>query len=198
MAVGQSSLLLRLISPQQPSAATRPIPPPARRRAAADAGKGWGGTHHGQTNRGAASPPTRPVDPRSAHATPTRAALDLTAACTGLADPPRPCVQYSGGGQRTVSGAMHSRVSLQVPFGRLVLVNALGAELEGALQYQPRSVGEDTQLPARTVPQPVPPWRIELGVSGSSMPPGAQQLFIRLPIRSNGPEASPSAGGGGE
>ena len=69
----------------------------------------------------------------------------------------------------------------------LVLVNALGAELEGALQYQPRSVGEDAQPqpPARTVPQPVSPWRIELGVSGSSLLPGAQQFFIRLPIRSD-------------
>ena len=50
--------------------------------------------------------------------------------------------------------------------------DALGAGLEGALQYPPRSLGEDAQPPppGRMLPQPVSPWRIELGISGSSEP----------------------------
>ena len=76
--------------------------------------------------------------------------------------------------------------------------NALGAELEGALQYPPRSVGEDAQPPppARMLPQPISPWRIELGVSGSSMPPSTQRFYIRSPLRWNGPGAPPPTGGG--
>jgi hypothetical protein len=59
--------------------------------------------------------------------------------------------------------------------------DARGAELEGALQYPPPSVGEDAQPPppARMVPQLVSPRRIELGVSGSSPPPGTQLFLIR-------------------
>jgi hypothetical protein len=47
------------------------------------------------------------------------------------------------------------------------------AQVGGALQYPPASVGEDAQppSPALTVPQTVSPRRIELGVSGSSRPP---------------------------
>jgi hypothetical protein len=58
--------------------------------------------------------------------------------------------------------------------------DALGAELEGALQYPPRSVGEDAQPPppARMLPQPVSPWRVELGVSGLRKPPSTQRFFI--------------------
>jgi hypothetical protein len=64
----------------------------------------------------------------------------------------------------------------------LVGVEARSAELEGALQYPPPSVGQDAQPPppAKTVPQLVTPRRIELGVSGSSPPPGTQ-LFMRRP-----------------
>ena len=67
-----------------------------------------------------------------------------------------------------------------------------GAPISATLRQR----GRAATPPARTLPQPVSPWRIELGVSGSSLPPGVQQFFIRLPIRSNGPEASPSAAGG--
>jgi hypothetical protein len=67
-------------------------------------------------------------------------------------------------------------------FTALVGMEARSAELEGALQYPPRSVGQDSQPPppAKTVPQLVSPRRIELGISGSSVPPGTQ-LFLRCP-----------------
>ena len=76
--------------------------------------------------------------------------------------------------------------------------DALGADLEGALQYPPRSVGEDAQPlpPARMLPQPVSPWRIELGVSGSSMPPSTQRFYIRTPLRWDGPGAPPPTAAG--
>jgi hypothetical protein len=76
--------------------------------------------------------------------------------------------------------------------------DALAAELEGALQYPPASVGADAQPPpARMIQEPVSPWRIELGVSGSSVPPKTQQFFIRTPIHRDGTEAPPSSGAGG-
>jgi hypothetical protein len=77
---------------------------------------------------------------------------------------------------------------------------ALGAELQGALQFPPRSVGEDAQPPppARMLPQPVSPWRIELGVSGSSEPPNTQRFYTLSPLRWDGPGAPPpSAAGAG-
>jgi hypothetical protein len=71
------------------------------------------------------------------------------------------------------------------------------AELEGALQYPPPSVGEDAQPPppAKTVPQLVSPRRIELGISGSSAPPGTQLFLRRPPILE--PGAPPATGNGG-
>jgi hypothetical protein len=82
-------------------------------------------------------------------------------------------------------------------FAALIGLEARSAELEGALQYPPPSVGEDAQPPppARTVPQLVSPRRIELGVSGSSPPPGAQ-LFLRRPPTLE-PGAPPSTTNGG-
>jgi len=61
--------------------------------------------------------------------------------------------------------------------------DVLAAELEGALQYPPASVGADAQPlpPDKTMSQPLSPWRIELGVSGSSVPPQTQQFFIPTP-----------------
>jgi hypothetical protein len=81
-------------------------------------------------------------------------------------------------------------------FAALVGVEARNAEIEGALQYPPPSVGEDAQPPppAKTVPQLVTPRRIELGISGSSPPPGTQLFLRRPPIV--GPEAPPSTGSG--
>jgi hypothetical protein len=81
-------------------------------------------------------------------------------------------------------------------FAALVSAEARGAELEGALQYPPPSVGEDAQPPppAKMVPQLVSPKRIELGVSGSSPPPGTQLFLTRPPIP--GPGAPPSTASG--
>jgi len=52
-------------------------------------------------------------------------------------------------------------------FATLVGLDPRSAEIEGALQYPPPSVGEDAQPPppARTVPQLVTPRRIKLGIS---------------------------------
>ena len=85
---------------------------------------------------------------------------------------------------------------LALAFAALVGVEARSAELEGALQYPPPSVGEDAQPPppARTVPQLVSPRRIELGVSGSSPPPGAQIFPIRPPILEPGAPPSTASG----
>lgn len=82
-------------------------------------------------------------------------------------------------------------------FTALVGVEARSAEIEGALQYSPPSVGEDAQppLPARTVPQLLSPRRIELGVSGSSPPPGTQLFLTRPPTLE--PGAPPATGNGG-
>ena len=81
-------------------------------------------------------------------------------------------------------------------FATLVGLDPRSAEIEGALQYPPPSVGEDAQPPppARTVPQLVSPRRIELGVSGSSPPPGTQLFLIRPRILE--PGAPPSTGSG--
>ena len=81
-------------------------------------------------------------------------------------------------------------------FAALVAVEARAAELEGALQYPPPSVVEDARPPppARMVPQLVSPRRIELGISGSSPPPGTQLFLTRPPIP--GPGAPPSTGSG--
>jgi hypothetical protein len=56
------------------------------------------------------------------------------------------------------------------------------AQVAGAVQYPPLSVGEDAQPPppARTAPQSILPHRIELGVSGSSRPPGNYDYQLRL------------------
>jgi hypothetical protein len=82
-------------------------------------------------------------------------------------------------------------------FAALIGLEVRGAELEGALQYPPPSVGEDAQPPppAKAVPQLVSPKRIELGVSGSSPPPGTQLFLTRPPILE--PGAPPSTGNGG-
>jgi hypothetical protein len=76
---------------------------------------------------------------------------------------------------------------------------AQAAELDGALQYPPLSAGPDAQPPppARMVPQPVSPRRIELGVSGSSTPPNPQQFYRRSPLRWDEPGTAPPTGSGG-
>jgi hypothetical protein len=81
----------------------------------------------------------------------------------------------------------------------MVGLDAQSTELEGALQYPPRSVGQDAQppLPAGVVPPPVSPRQIELGVSGSSLPPRLQQFLMRPPLRTDGHGAPPPTGSGG-
>jgi hypothetical protein len=81
----------------------------------------------------------------------------------------------------------------------LIDADARGAELEGALQYPPPSVGADAQPPppARMVPQIVSPRRIDLGASGSSLPPSTQRFFVRPPISLDGPGTQPQSESGG-
>ena len=84
-----------------------------------------------------------------------------------------------------------------IGFALLLGLGAASAQTVGAVQSPPASVGEDAQPPppARTVPQLVSPRRIELGVSGSSPPPGTQLFLRRPPIV--GPGAPPATGNGG-
>ena len=92
-------------------------------------------------------------------------------------------------------GYLHLSAAV-LAFAGLVGAEARSAELEGALQYPPPSVGEDAQPPppAKTVPQLVSPRRIELGISGSSPPPGTQLFLRRPPIME--PGAPPATGSG--
>ena len=82
-------------------------------------------------------------------------------------------------------------------FVMLVGAEARSAEPEGAFRYPPPSVGQDAQPPppAKTVPRLVSPRRIELGISGSSAPPGTQLFLTRPPILE--PGAPPTTGNGG-
>jgi len=81
----------------------------------------------------------------------------------------------------------------------VITADALSAELEGALQYPPRSVGEDAQPPppARMLPRPGSPGRIQVDPGGSTLPLSAQRFFIRPPLRWDIPGASPGAGNSG-
>jgi hypothetical protein len=100
---------------------------------------------------------------------------------------------------------MRKLTSVYVFSGLLICVgltsaDALGAELEGALQYPPASVGEDAQPPppSRMLPQLVAPRRTELGFSGSSAPPGRHRFYVHPPVRSEEhPGAPPQSGDGG-
>ena len=69
----------------------------------------------------------------------------------------------------------------------LIGLNNANAQIGGAVQYPPASVGEDAQPPppARMVPQSMSPRRIELGFSGPSERPGYS-------IPDAGPRASPT------
>jgi len=77
----------------------------------------------------------------------------------------------------------------------------------GAVQYPPLSIGEDAQPPppARMVPQLVLPRRLEVGVSGSSLPPlqssyrthpdGDRLPGQPAPLRGASPVPSPTRSG---
>ena len=84
----------------------------------------------------------------------------------------------------------------------LIASSVTRAQVGGALQYPPASIGEDAQppSPALTVPQIVSPRRTELGVSGSSRPPAGYGSRIYPPVGIEAPfglsplPAPPSAG----
>ena len=85
-------------------------------------------------------------------------------------------------------------------FAGLAAVDGRSAELEGALQYPPLSVGQDAQPPppAGMVPQPLTPRRIELGVSGSSVPPSTPRFHTSSPPHlEDHPGPPPQSGSGG-
>ena len=78
---------------------------------------------------------------------------------------------------RTVCGAF----VLIIGFIALVGLGVAYAQVEGAVQYPPPSVGEDAQPrpPARMVPTLVSPRRLELGISGSSRAPTNLPYWIQ-------------------
>jgi hypothetical protein len=78
----------------------------------------------------------------------------------------------------------------------LIGLSAGNAQVAGAVQYPPASVGEDAQppLPARMVPQSMSPRRIELGFSGPSERPGYSIRDARARSRAS-PTPPPTAGG---
>jgi hypothetical protein len=97
-------------------------------------------------------------------------------------------------------GALALAIGRSVLIGSSLIGSSLAhAQVHGAVQYPPASVGEDAQPPppARMLPQPVSPWRVELGVSGSSLPPSTQRFYIRPPLRLDGLGAPPQSGSGG-
>src|SRR5262249_30243494 len=55
----------------------------------------------------------------------------------------------------------------------LIAPGVADGQIDRAVQYPPLSTGEDAQPPppAKMVPQPILPRRVEFGVSGSSLPP---------------------------
>ena len=106
------------------------------------------------------------------------------------------------------------------PSGLRMLIAAIGfavllassiahAQIEGALQFPPPSVGEDAQPPppARMVPQTVPPRQIELGAGAPSQLPTNYTYRVRsragidqfsaqpAPLPGATPIPSPSADG---
>ena len=97
---------------------------------------------------------------------------------------------------------MHKLLTLIASVVAVLAIGAgvSGAELEGALQYPPPSIGKDTQPPppAGLVRQSVSPRRIELEVSGSSAAPSIQKFHI-LPSPGFGEPGKPrfQSGSGG-
>ena len=96
-----------------------------------------------------------------------------------------------------------------IGFALLIVPSIANAQIEGAVQYPPVSVGEDAQPPppARMAPQSVAPRRIELATSGSSQVPAnilyrmRSRLDIDGSIRAGAPlfpsSLTPPASAGG-
>jgi hypothetical protein len=81
----------------------------------------------------------------------------------------------------------------------LMASNFAHAQVDGAVQYPPASVGQDAQPPppARMVPQSVSPRRIELGISGSTQPPVGYHPLTQPATRLGLPPTPNSSAGGG-
>jgi hypothetical protein len=68
----------------------------------------------------------------------------------------------------------------------LITLSSANAQVGGAVQYPPASIGEDAQpppparmVPQRMVPQSMSPRRIELGISGPSERPDYSTRGVR-------------------
>ena len=89
--------------------------------------------------------------------------------------------------RRTRKSTREARLAAIIGSALLIGLSAAIAQVVGAVQYPPASVGEDAQPPppARMAPQSMSPRRIELGFSGPSERPGYS-------IRDARPRASPT------
>jgi hypothetical protein len=101
------------------------------------------------------------------------------------------------GGYVTGKTRRSTRAALRVAvIGSALLIglSAAIAQVVGAVQYPPASVGEDAQPPppAGMAPQSMSPRRIELGVSGSSERSGDSIRSLRARTSSTPP---PTVGG---
>ena len=92
---------------------------------------------------------------------------------------------------RSTRGALFVAV---VGSALLIGLGSANAQIGGAVQYPPASVGEDAQPPppARMAPQSMSPRRIELGFSGPSERPGYSIPDARLRAL---PTPPPTVGG---
>jgi len=85
-----------------------------------------------------------------------------------------------------------------IAFVVLIGSGAAYAQVEGAVQYPPFSIGQDAQPPppARMAPKIVLTRRLELGVSGSSLPPTTPPYWVqRAPLSGASPVPFPTGSG---
>lgn len=103
-------------------------------------------------------------------------------------------IDHKGEGLMTDKLACLARLVAISGFALLIALGFAHAQIDGAVQYPPASVGKDAQPPppAGMVPQTVSPRRIELDVSGPSQPPGGSRFRSR-PWPGTG-QAGPSLG----
>src|SRR5437016_11797723 len=93
-----------------------------------------------------------------------------------------------------------SFAALVAIIGLIALADPGGAyaQIEGAVQYPPFSIGQDAQPPppARMAPKIVLTRRLELGVSGSSLPPTTSPYWVqRAPLSGASPVPFPTGSG---
>jgi hypothetical protein len=84
-----------------------------------------------------------------------------------------------------------------IGFVALADLGVANAQVEGAVQYPPPTVGEDAQppLPARMVPKIVSPRRLELGISGSSLAPTNPPYWVHQGADWRPMQPAPLSGG---